>query len=160
MQKSRINYAFLHVKFLLASWREVFVIKGSRFHWVPRVVICPLFHLPSGQRPTAWGWPLQEVSLKRKMRKAGQALSNALRWSQEKAAVSSLSAFLPHSLFFFPLPFPDSWDLGLLPYLFVCLSHVVFLRELQRPVAHSQLLGTEVVPCIVLTPHARVFMLE
>lgn len=60
--------------------------------------------------------------------------------------------------FFFP--FPGGWDLGLLPYLFVCLSHVVFLRELQRPVAHSQLLGTEVVPCIILTLHARVFMLE
>lgn len=44
--------------------------------------------------------------------------------------------------------------------LSVCLSHVVFLRDLQRPVAHSQLLGTEVVPCIVLTFHARVFMLE
>lgn len=57
-------------------------------------------------------------------------------------------------------PFPGGWDLGLLPYLFVCLSHVVFLRELQRPVAHSQLLGTEVVPCIVLTLHARMFMLE
>lgn len=63
-------------------------------------------------------------------------------------------------LFCFFFPFPGGWDLGLLPYLFVCLSHVVFLRELQRPVAHSQLLGTEVVPCIILTLHARVFMLE
>lgn len=102
------------------------------------------------------------------MRKAGQALSNALHWSQEKAAVSSLSDvwwffcclfvwFCFWGCFF---PFPGGWDLGLLPYLFVCLSHVVFLRELQRPVAHSQLLGTEVVPCIVLTLHARMFMLE
>lgn len=159
MQKSSINYAFLHLEFLFVSWREVFVIKGSRFHWARRALLCPLFHLPSGQRPTAWGWPLQEVSLKRKMRKAGQALSNALRWSQEKAAVSSLSGLG----FFFSLPLPPlpgGWDVGLLPYLFVCLSHVVFLRELQRPVAHSQLLGTEVVPCIVLTLHARVFMLE
>lgn len=148
MQKSSINYAILHLEFPFVSWREVFVIKGSRFHWARRALLCPLLHLPSGQRPTAWGWPLQEVSLKRKMRKAGQALSDALRWSQEKAAVSGL--------FFFP----GGWDLGLLPYLFVCLSHVVFLRELQRPVAHSQLLGTEVVPCIVLTLHAGVFMLE
>lgn len=97
------------------------------------------------------------------MRKAGQALSNALHWSQEKAAVSSLSdvcgVFLVLGFWFF-FPFPGGWDLGLLPYLFVCLSHVVFLRELQRPVAHSQLLGTEVVPCIILTLHARVFMLE
>lgn len=156
MQKSSINYAFLHLESLFVSWREVFVIKGSRFHWASRALLCPLFHLPSGQRPTAWGWPLQEASLKRKMRKAGQALSNALRWSQEKAAVSSLSGVL----FSRPPPFPGGWDLGSLPYLFVCLSHVVFLRELQRPVAHSQLLGTEVVPCIVLTLHARVFMLE
>lgn len=113
MQKSGINYAFLHLEFLLVSWREVFVIKGRRFHWARRALLCPLFHLPSGQRPTAWGWPLQEVSLKRKMRKAGQALSNALRWSQEKAAVSSLSGYFfslvlwpPHT---HPPPPPLSW---------------------------------------------------
>lgn len=105
MQKSSINYAFLHLEFLFVSWREVFVIKGNRFHWARRALLCPLFHLPSGQRPTAWGWPLQEVSLKRKMRKAGQALSNALRWSQEKAAVSSFSGFFFFLLGFFFPPF-------------------------------------------------------
>lgn len=39
----------------------VLMIKGSSFQWARQVLICPFFHLHSGQRPAAWGWPLKEA---------------------------------------------------------------------------------------------------
>lgn len=130
MQKSSIKYAFLCLEFFIVCWREVFVIKGSRFHWARLELWSVLFFTsPQGKDQQLEGDPFKKFLPKRKMRTAGQALSNALRWSQEKAAVSSLSDVWGVGeegggcfCFWVFFPFPGGWGLGLLPYLFVCLS--------------------------------------
>lgn len=129
MQKSSINDAFSCLEFFIVCWVEVFVIKGSRFHWARLELWSVLFFTsPQGKDQQLEGDPFKKFSLKRKMRKAGQALSNALHWSQEKAAVSSLSdvcgVFLVLGFCFFFFPFLVA---GIWACCHICLSVCLML---------------------------------